>query len=307
MAEFTHKCPYCNQELLLEDDWAGQAIVCPKCNNSVKVPDRQKAAAERYTMSRFSSAYCIDKSHRRVLDGFCLFGYISVIVPLGLLVIAFRILADKGQTGGGVALLSAILSIPFAILGAWTIPFTSDLMKPYKKITYSKITDVLLIIYGIINSIIFFIIAGIWILRTIANIWILGTNAVRGIFLIIPIISIILGILIIIIAISGVSSMFRVRSFYKLRAEEDADYTEEEIAAEKDHFLRISNGADVSVTVRIANALSVGSFIPFAGLVFILPAILLTISASKKGFIMVKSVICIIIGCIINTIVLCKL
>ena len=108
MAEFTHKCPYCNQELLLEDDWAGQAIVCPKCNNSIKVPDRNYApqtvaaysAPERNI--RFSSAYSIDKAYKRALDGFCVYAVISIIVPLVLFIIAFITLADDALTGGGI-------------------------------------------------------------------------------------------------------------------------------------------------------------------------------------------------------------
>ena len=284
MAEFTHKCPYCNQELLLEDDWAGQAIACPKCNNSVIVPDRQKnrqAIAERNAPSRFSSAFCIDKSYRKALEGFCTCGYISVIAPLVLFAMAFCILADKEQTGGGIALLAALLSIPLAILGVWAVRFTSDLKKPYKKITYSKKTDALLIIYGIINGVICLL---------IAYAAALSMN--------------IASILVIIAAVSGAFSILRVRTFYKLRAEEDADYTEEEIAAEKDNYLRSSNSADVSITVRAANALSIGSFVPLAGWLFIPLAIILTVIAIKRGFMMVKSITFIIIGCIINSIAL---
>ena len=293
MAEFTHTCPYCNQELLLEDDWAGQAIVCPKCNNSIKVPDRNYAPQTVAAYSaherniRFSSAYSIDKAYKLALDGFCVCSIISIIVPLVLFIIAFITLADDALTGGGIALLSAILSIPFAILGIWAIKFTTDLKKPYKKITCSSKNDTLLIIYGILNG-------AVCIVLVIA----LAVDLLRGGR------GIIRKLLGIIFLASAAFSVIRVRAFYKLRAEEDAGFTEEEIAAGKDDFLQNGDTSGVSITQQLASGLSLGCLVPFAGLIFLLPAVLFAVISTKKGFPVPRAIICMILGAVINIVTL---
>ncbi len=40
MAEFISQCPYCNSSLVLQDDWIGQEVQCPQCNNNFLVPKR---------------------------------------------------------------------------------------------------------------------------------------------------------------------------------------------------------------------------------------------------------------------------
>lgn len=37
MAEFTTKCPHCNTELVVEEDWIGMEVECPSCQQSLTV------------------------------------------------------------------------------------------------------------------------------------------------------------------------------------------------------------------------------------------------------------------------------
>ena len=150
----------------------------------------------------------------------------------------------------------------------------------------------MLIIYGIINSVICIIIAGIGGMWVISEV--LSMLSGGGVFLNIPLI---LFILFVITAISGVFSIFRVRSFYKLRAEEDADYTEEEIAAEKDYF------SHVTLTQQLTSVFSVATLIPLAGWFFMPPAVALTINSIKKEL-PIPKIFCLPFGLIINIIFL---
>ena len=53
MAEFITKCPHCNNDLQVQDEWIGMEVECPICHNTfvianpTAVPDSKKNIKRR--------------------------------------------------------------------------------------------------------------------------------------------------------------------------------------------------------------------------------------------------------------------
>ena len=262
--------------LVLEDDWANLSVDCPGCGKSITVPNRNItpespiASSPDSSQERYSSAYYIDGWMARALDGFSIFGGLGalfmVVSLISSVIITFN--ADKNESHG--VWLCFFISLPFGLLGIWGLKFTSDLKKPYKKITETSATNTFLIIYGIINGIAS---AGVVIMCTIGMIS--GAIKTPYVFLGIPVV------------MAGVIAIFPVWKFYKQRAAEDAHFSAEEIAAEKEFFEKINADGHDSYRVNtwrsLARIFAFMGFIPFFGLLMSLLSALFIWLAIKKG------------------------
>ena len=272
MSQFTMNCPNCNAALTLEDEWKNLTVECPLCKKEFIVPDCTAAeeVVEEEKIERYSSAYDISGLTKKALDGFAIFGALGVLFMVGSLLLSIVTTFSANKDGLYGFWLAFLISLPFGILGIWGLKFTSNLKKPYKKITETSFTNTILIIYGIFNTV-------SCIALTISCIFFAASGKMKAphLFIGIPFIA------------AGCIAIFPVRKFYKLRAKEDAAFSIEEIAAEKESFEAMNadghDEARINMWRSLARIFAFMGFIPFFGLLMSLLSALFIWLAIKKG------------------------
>lgn len=269
MPEFTMNCPNCNGELTVDEAWKNLSVECPLCKKEFIVPNIE-ISNEDEKIVRYSSAYDIDGWTKKALDAFSIFGAIGTLFMLISLASSIITTFNADKNGLTGVWLAFFISLPFGLLGIWGLKFTSNLKKPYKKITETSTTNAFLIIYGIINGIASIGVAIGCIIGMIS-----GKIKTPHVFLGIPVVMV------------GVIAIFPIWKFYKKRSAEDAPFSVEEIAAEKDFFEKINaDGHDdyrVNIWRSLARIFAFMGFIPFFGLLMSLLSALFIWLAIKKG------------------------
>ena len=67
MAEFITKCPHCQNDLQVEDEWDGMDVDCPICSKTftVRKPSAKRVNGNSHNKSRLSYA---DDQKSRMMD-----------------------------------------------------------------------------------------------------------------------------------------------------------------------------------------------------------------------------------------------
>ena len=289
MEDLSVNCPHCNVLLTVKKEWQNMEIECSACGKVFEIPKYEEPQSEPQKKYHYSSAYYLERNIKLALDAFSFLAGIFAFFMVVLLGISLIHTFNKNAPDSKMMWILFAASCPLGVVGIWILKFVSDLKKPYKRITANFMKSALLIIYGVLN--------------TVACIAVIGGTCFMlaqgkghpswfiGVAVIAP----------------GIIAIFPVMKFYKLRAQEDAGFTDEEILESKKIFKKINangnNTCGINAWRSAARICAFMSLLPFAGILFVLLSVLFIWLAIKKGQDEMAKIICLtILGGIINLI-----